>query len=80
MTPLAFLSIEVNIEAGMEENRERLARARAGFIMQGTTLRGWCQANGVDPGYAHKALSGVNCGPAAIVLRERICVAARLSA
>ena len=61
----------------MNADRQRLAAARAGFIIQGTTLRQWCQANGVDPGYAHKALSGANRGPSAIALRDRICRAAR---
>jgi hypothetical protein len=53
-----------------------LATARAGFILQGTTLRGWCRRNGVDPGYAHRVLAGKLDGPAAKNLRLRITSAA----
>lgn len=53
----------------------RLADIRAGFVRQGTSLRGWCRSNGVDPGYAHKVVAGRTNGPAAQALRERITIA-----
>jgi hypothetical protein len=54
----------------------QLTVAKAGFILQGTTLRGWCKRNGVDPGYAHKSLAGRLNGPSAVLLRDRIIEAA----
>lgn len=49
-----------------------LSEVRAGFIRQGSSLRQWCRSNGVDPGYAHKVMTGQTNGPAALALRERI--------
>lgn len=49
-----------------------LPEVRAGFVLQGTTLRAWCLKNSVDPGYAHIVLSGKSNGPNAQELRARI--------
>lgn len=49
-----------------------LAQVRAGFILKGTTFKAWCRAEGIDPGYAHKAVAGKLNGPSAQVLRQRI--------
>jgi len=49
-----------------------VADVRGRFVLQGTSLRAWCLHNGIDPGYAHKALSGRNKGPGALKLRSRI--------
>ena len=53
-----------------------LAEVRAGFVRQGTSLRGWCRRNSVDPSYAHKVLAERTNGPAALALRKRITIAA----
>ena len=45
---------------------------RAGFVLLGTTLRAWCVANDIDPGYAHKVLAGKTRGPKALMLRARL--------
>ncbi len=57
-------------------HRADLPTVRAGFVLQGITLRGWCISNGVDPGYAHKVLAGKTNGPRANELRLRIIAAA----
>lgn len=49
-----------------------LPQIRAGFVLRGTTLRAWCLKNSVDPGYAHKVLSGKTAGAKALALRSRI--------
>lgn len=48
------------------------ARAKAGFVLKGTTLRQWCRSAGVDTGYATKALTGKQSGPKARELSARI--------
>lgn len=53
------------------------ARAKAGFVLQGITLRQWCRSVGVDTGYATKALTGKQSGPKARQLCERILQASR---
>lgn len=54
-----------------------LARVRAAFILQGTTLKAWCRQAGVDASYAHKVLAGQNAGPKAKALKTRIVKASR---
>lgn len=49
-----------------------IADVRSRFVLRGSSLRAWCIHNGVDPGYAHKALTGRNTGPGALKLRSRI--------
>jgi hypothetical protein len=57
-----------------------LLQVRAGFVLGGTTLATWCRANGIDPGYAHKALAGKTNGPKARQLRDRILSASQQEA
>lgn len=49
-----------------------LSQVRAGFVLRGTTLHAWCRKHKIDPGYAHKILSGKNSGPSAILLKRRL--------
>lgn len=37
---------------------DHLAVARAGFLIQGTTLTHYCRENGIDPSWAWKVLKG----------------------
>ena len=53
-----------------------LARVRAGFILQGSTLKAWCRGERVDYAYAHKVVDGKTNGPKAKALRQRIVAAA----
>ena len=55
-----------------------LPRVRAGFILQGSTLKAWCREERVDYGYAHKVVDGKTDGPKAQALRARILAAATL--
>ena len=57
----------------------QLAKVRAGFILQGRTLKSWCVGEGVDYGYAHKVVDGKTNGPKARALRARIVEAATTS-
>jgi hypothetical protein len=61
----------------MRDEAGDLARVKAGFILEGTTLKGWCRANGVDARYAHKVLAGQHTGPKAKALKRRIIQASR---
>lgn len=49
-----------------------LAKVKAGFILKGTTFKAWCRGIGVDPGYAHRVLTGVHAGPKALQLKASI--------
>lgn len=49
-----------------------LAKVKAAFILQGTTLKAWCRRAGIDASYAHKVLAGQNTGPKAKALKTRI--------
>lgn len=57
----------------------QLAKVRAGFILQGRTLKSWCSAEGVDYGYAHQVVDGKTNGPKAKALRSRMVAAATAS-
>jgi len=52
--------------------RDVVRRVRAAFVMAGTSLKAWCQANHVDYGWAWRSLSGKAKGPAARAMTERI--------
>lgn len=54
-----------------------ISAVKAGFILKGTSMRAWCQAQGVDTGYASKALAGKQSGPKAQALKDRIIQASR---
>ena len=49
---------------------------RTGFILQGTTFKGWCRSHGIDPGYAYRVITGLTNGPKAQKLRAEIIAAA----
>lgn len=51
---------------------DQLAMARAGFLIQGTTLTHYCRANGIDPSWAWKVLKGEHLGTRSLALRSRI--------
>ncbi|MGH9856709.1 MAG: hypothetical protein ACRD4B_02580 [Acidobacteriota bacterium] len=51
-------------------------QVRAGFILRGTTLAGWCRENGVTRQYAEQCLHGLSVGAAAQKLSGRIARAA----
>ena len=53
-----------------------LKLVKVGFILQGTTFKGWCREEGVHAGYAHDVASGKTNGPKARALRARIIAAA----
>lgn len=59
------------------EGDNLLFEVRGEFIRRGTTLNNWCRSNGVDYSYAHKALRGINRGPSAQALRQRLINASR---
>ena len=54
-------------------------RVRAGFIVQGTTLKAWCRDRGTHIQNARSALIGTWDGPAGRRLRSSIVKAARIS-
>lgn len=56
-----------------------LLRVRSAFIQQRTTLHAWCNANGIDPAGAHRALTGKWAGPKATALAAKIKNAAGVS-
>lgn len=56
-----------------------LLNVRAGFVAQGTSLAGWCRANGVRRQNAEKALRGSWTGPGAQKLVARLIGAAGVS-
>ncbi len=49
-----------------------LLQVRAGLTAKGSSLNAWCQRQGVQRSYAHRALTGETNGPAALALRERL--------
>ena len=55
---------------------ELYQRIRAGLIVQGTTLKAWCRANGYDIVNARAAVIGTWNGPKGQALRARLCKAA----
>lgn len=54
------------------QTTDQLAQARAGFLLQGTTLTHFCRANGIDPSRAWKALKGEHRGKRSLAIRARI--------
>lgn len=52
-------------------NKEYL-KIKAGFILRGTSLAGWCKAHGTDPSNARKALLGIWKGPKGQEVRRRL--------
>ena len=52
---------------------------RTGFVAQGTSLAGWCRANGIRRQNAEKALTGTWTGPGAQKLCARLIEAAGVS-
>ncbi len=53
---------------------------RAGFVAQGTTLNAWCTAHGINRQTACRALTGERGGRRSRELRDRLLLAAGLSA
>lgn len=51
---------------------QRNQRIRAGFVLQGSSLRDWCLHNDVQPQNAHRALKGQWTGIKASDLVKRI--------
>ncbi len=54
-----------------------LARAKAAFILKGTTFNAWCVANGIDTSAAHKAMLRTWTGEKGKALRSRIIEASK---
>jgi len=63
----------------MQPGQELIQLVRAGFIMQGTTLWGFCRVNGLDANNARKSLLGKWNGKKAIALRERLIESAKVA-
>ena len=61
-----------------EPSLELARQVRAAFILQGTTLKGWCREQNMHFSNARNALVGSWNGPAAKVLRQRIVKASGL--
>jgi len=59
---------------------ELFNRVRAGFMMQGTSLKQWCEANAIDRGTATYALKSASRDPAPAQLRKRLIEAAKVAA
>ncbi|EHN5173281.1 hypothetical protein KI912_003137 [Salmonella enterica] len=57
---------------------ELLAKVRAGFMVNGTSLHKWCQENGVKYANARQALIGAWDGPAGKKLRIKLITKAGL--
>ncbi len=53
-------------------------RVKAGFVLQGTSLKAWCRENGTNLPNARAALVGTWNGPAGKAMRARIVSAAML--
>lgn len=59
---------------------ELFNRVRAGFMMQGTSLKQWCEANDIDRGTATYALKTATRNGAPVALRKRLIEAAKVAA
>jgi len=64
----------------MASESSNVAVVKAGFILKGTSLCAWCRSNGVDTGYASKALTGKQSGPKAQQLKARLIQASQAAA
>lgn len=53
-------------------------QVRAGFVRQGTTLKGWCREQGITPSNARDALIGRWDGPKGRALRRKVIKAAQI--
>lgn len=63
-----------------EKRKERYQKARAGFVMQGTTLTQWCKSNDTYIQNVRDAFLGKWNGPSAQELVKRVeCAAKGLS-
>lgn len=51
-------------------------QVRAGFVSQGTSLKRWCEENGLRPSNVRDALIGRWNGPKGIALRQQVVKAA----
>lgn len=60
----------------LSSGQQLLRAVRAGFVIQGTTMAGWCAKNDVDRPNARLALLGAWDGPKARALRQRLISAA----
>ncbi|MCW5723480.1 MAG: hypothetical protein KIS81_00815 [Maricaulaceae bacterium] len=58
-----------------EGTPQLLRETRTRFILAGSSLKAWCDAHGVNSGYASVALDGRRNGPKAKALRARILAA-----
>lgn len=67
----------VNIHGNL---RQRHRLIRAGFVAQGTSLKAWCEQQGVKRQNADKALVGQWTGAKATQLIERILVTSGVDA
>lgn len=55
-------------------------QVRAAFVLQGTSLKGWCREQGITPSNARDALIGRWNGPKGRALRARVVKASGLRA
>lgn len=55
-----------------EGTPQLLRDVRARFIVAGSSLKAWCNAHGVNSGYAKMALAGDRNGPKAKAMRRKI--------
>lgn len=61
-----------------EPGKELYRRVRAGFLLQGTSLKAWCREQGTHDSNVQRALIGSWDGPRARELRRRVVRAARI--
>tara|TARA_R110002124_G_scaffold61733_3_gene168980 strand:- start:138 stop:356 length:219 start_codon:yes stop_codon:yes gene_type:complete len=57
-------------------NETRYLRVRAAFLIQGTSLHGWCEKNGVAMQNVRAALLGIWRGPKAYQMVAKVLLAA----
>ena len=55
-----------------EKIRRQFQSVQIGFLKQGTSLYKFCKANGIDKGYAFRALKEQRTGEAAQKLKQRL--------
>lgn len=75
--PLAAARL-VSIASNPQPGRGLLGAVRAGFIVQGTTLPKWCQANQIEPTHARAVLITDSFGVKTNALRAKLIAGAGL--
>lgn len=57
--------------ASVDDQKAKLQRIRAGFVLQGTSLARWCRENGVKRQHLEESVLGRRKGPRSMEIVEK---------